>query len=77
MMSVYKPVTLITGATPAAAGMISLGSILGNGPRRMGIVTSRLPGALLHGLLGGTLIAAVSFAVKMHGRAWKYDVKGV
>ena len=43
----------------------------------MGIVTSRLLGALLLGFLGGTLIAAVSFTVKLHGRAWKYDVKDV
>ena len=42
----------------------------------MAIVTSRLPGTLL-GLLGGTLIAAVSFVVRLYGRAWKYDVKGV
>ena len=42
----------------------------------MAIMTSRLPGTLL-GLLGGTLIAAVSFVVRLYGRAWKCDVKGV
>ena len=36
MMSVYKPVTLITGATPTAAGMIVLGSMLGNGTAKYG-----------------------------------------
>ena len=43
----------------------------------MGIVTSRFPGGLLLDLLGGTLIAAASFAVNLHGRAWLYDVKSV
>lgn len=47
------------------------------GLRRMGIVTSTLPGAFVLGLLGGTLVAAVSFAVELFGRAWKYDVRGV
>ena len=31
MTSVYKPVTLITGIIPIAAGMIAIGSILDNG----------------------------------------------
>ena len=77
MMSVYKPVTLITGTTPTAASMIALGSILANEAASMGIVTSRLLGALVLHYLGGTLIAAVKIAVKLHGRRWKYDVKGV
>ena len=36
MMSVYKPVILITGTTPTAAGMIALGTILGNGTTKYG-----------------------------------------
>ena len=43
----------------------------------MGIVTSRFPDGLLLDLLGGTLIAAVSFAVNLHDREWMYDVKSV
>ena len=36
MVSVYKPVTLITGTTPTAAGMIALKNLLGNGAAKYG-----------------------------------------
>ena len=43
MMIVYKPVTLTTGATPAAAGMIALESMLGNGAAKYGYRDFKTP----------------------------------
>ena len=74
MMSAFKPITLITGTTPTAAGMIALGSILGNEAAKYGYRDFKAPCCssspfswryIDHG------------SVKLHGRTWKYDVKGV
>ena len=43
MVSVYKPVTLTTGTTPTAAGMVALESILGERVAKYGYRDFKAP----------------------------------